>query len=324
MKYRPSPPVGASPCARKGQGAQRGLAAVTAILIVAVAASTATLMLAQQSAMLDQTMLVASRAQADMYAQAGLDWARGVLGEDARTAGAVDSLDEPWAQPIIGLPVERALVAGAIADEQAKFNLNNLLNGTQTSPTDVEILKRLLASVGLAPELADAVLDWIDADSDLTSSAGAEDAYYLSLQKPYRAANQPLVQVEELYRVRGFDAPAVAKLRPYVTALPGRTAVNVNTASELVLAAILHELSSDEVAQLTRVRSVKPFRTKGEIAQAAKRASPTAINRDLDVKSAFFSVRIQVAQDDVQLASDALVQRNPNATTAIIWRRPRY
>ena len=305
---------------------ERGLAAVTAILIVAVAASTAALMLAQQSAMLDQTMLVASRAQADMYAQAGLDWARGVLAEDARSAGAVDSLDEPWAQPITGLPVERALVAGAIADEQAKFNLNNLLNGTQKSPTDVEILKRLLDSLGLAPELADAVLDWIDADSDLTSGAGAEDAYYLALPKPYRAANQPLAQVEELYRVRGFDAPAVAKLRPYVTALPGRTAVNVNTASVLVLAAILPELSSDEVGQLARVRRVKPFRTRSEISQVAKKAPLATVNRDLDVRSAFFSVRIQVAQDDVELAIDALVARAtaPQVSTAIIWRRPRY
>jgi general secretion pathway protein K len=55
---------------------QRGVAAVTALLIVAVAASAASLMLAQQSAMLSQTALVASRAQADLYARAGLDWAR--------------------------------------------------------------------------------------------------------------------------------------------------------------------------------------------------------------------------------------------------------
>ena len=68
---------------------QRGLAAVTALLIVAVAASAAALMLSQQSAMLDQTAMVASRAQADAYAQAGFDWARGVLAEDGRSAGDV-------------------------------------------------------------------------------------------------------------------------------------------------------------------------------------------------------------------------------------------
>ncbi len=63
---------------------QRGVAVVTAILVVAVAASAAAWMLAQQSATLNQTALVAARAQADFYAQAGLDWARGILAEDAR------------------------------------------------------------------------------------------------------------------------------------------------------------------------------------------------------------------------------------------------
>ena len=141
---------------------QRGLAAVTAILIVAVAASAATLMLAQQSAMLDQTMLVASRAQADQYSRAGVDWVRGVLLQDAATS-SVESLDEGWAQPIAALPVERAVVSGAITDEQGKFNLNNLLNGVTASKPDVEVFKRILVSQGLAADLADAVVDWIDA-----------------------------------------------------------------------------------------------------------------------------------------------------------------
>ncbi len=303
---------------------QRGLAAVTAILVVAVAASAATLMLAQQSAMLDQATLVASRAQADLYAQAGLDWARGVLAEDARSAGAVDSLDEPWAQPIVGLPIERAVVAGAIADEQGKYNVNNLLNGTQKSAADVEIFRRLLGALGLDPELAYAVLDWIDADGDLSGNGGAEDAYYLSLPRPYRAANQPMVQVEELYRVRGFDAAAVAKLRPFVTALSGRTPVNINTAPAEVLAAILPEVASGKLAQFVKDRRTRPFRAKDQIATWAKESPVATVNDNLDVKSAFFSVRIQVAQDDVQLANDALVQRGQNAVTAVVWRRPRY
>ncbi len=106
--------------------AQRGVAVVTAILVVAVAASTAAWMLAQQSATLNQTALAASRAQADLFAQAGLDWARGILAEDARAGGA-DTLAEGWAQPLAGLPVERALVSGAIADAQSRFNLNNVV-----------------------------------------------------------------------------------------------------------------------------------------------------------------------------------------------------
>ncbi len=308
---------------------QRGVAAVTAVLIVAVAASTVALMLAQQSATLDQAMMVTARAQADQYAQAGLDWARGVLAQDAATS-SIDSLDEGWAQPITGLPVERALVAGRIADEQGKFNLNNLAPTGKRSPDDVALFSRLLWGLGLAPELADAVVDWIDTDSDLTSGAGAEDPYYLALPHPYRAANQPMVQVEELYRVKGFDAPTVAKLRPYVTALPGnaRTLINANTASVEVLAAALPGVPRAEIARRVAARAGHPFRSSAEIAAWAHGFDPRADVSALDVKSAFFSVQVQVAQDDVELATDALVERlaatGGPAATAIIWRRPRY
>jgi general secretion pathway protein K len=303
--------------------AERGLAAVTAILIVAVAASAATLMLAQQSAMLDQTMMVASRAQADQYAQAGLDWARGVLAEDARRAKDVDSLDEGWAQPIAALPVDRAVVSGVIVDEQGKFNLNNVVLNGQKSDADVRILRDLLAAVGLSPDLSDAVRDWIDADGDLAGAAGAEDPFYLSLAKPYRAANKAMVQVEELYRVRGFDAKAVARLKPFVTALPVRTAINANTASDVVLAAALGT-TREAMAPVIAARRGKAFVSSAAFDEVLRKANLNPGANVFDVKSAYYSVRIQVDQDDVRLAADALVRRADNASTDIIWRRPRY
>jgi general secretion pathway protein K len=304
---------------------EAGVAAITAVLIVAVAASAAVLMLAQQGATLDQAMLVASRAQADQYAQAGLEWARGVLLQDARTAGSVDSLDEPWAQPIAGLPVERALVAGAIADEQGKFNINNLLAAaTQKSPKDIVAFRRLLELLGLDPELSNAVVDWIDFDDDLTSTSGAEDSFYLALPRPYRAANRDMVQVEELYRVRGFDASTVAKLKPYVTAHERGTRVNVNTAAAPVLAAVLGEKASpDVVARLVSRRRAQPFRGQGEIA-AFLGPDLAGAATALDVKSAFFSIRVQVSQDDVALAHEAFVKRVSNGAPVTLWRRSIY
>lgn len=302
---------------------QSGVAAITAILIVAVAASAATYMLAQQSATLNQAALVASRAQADLFAQAGLDWARGILAQDARSS-SIDSLDEGWAQPIAGLPVERALVSGAIDDAQARFNLNNLVKDAKRSDADVKIFQRLLEVLGLNPELAWAVVDWIDVDGDLASPSGAEDPYYLGLPRPYRAANQAMVQVEELYRVRGFDAATVEKLRPFVTALPTRTAVNANTASVEILAAVIPELSLDDARAIVQSRRARPFRDAGDLASRLKKASPASLANDIGVSSQNFMVRILVAQDDVNVATEALVARGNNATTAIIWRRSLY
>lgn len=306
---------------------ERGVAVITAILIVAVAASAATFMLSQQSAMIDQATMVASRAQADFYADAGLDWARGVLAEDARRAGGVDHLGEGWAQPIAALPVERAVVAGAIEDEQGKFNLNNLVAGGR-SDVDLKILQRILVQLSLPPELADAIMDWADADQDVSGNGGAENAYYFSLSRPYRAANQPFVQVEELFRVRGFDAKTVAILRPYVTALPARTrtAININTASDVVLLALFDgKVSRDQVAEWIAIRRAKPFTSPTDIAKWAPKADPTTVNTSLGVKSDFFSTRVQVAQDDVQIATEALLQRNPQGgAVALVWRRAIY
>ena len=302
---------------------ERGVAVVTAILVVAVCASAATLMLAQQSAMVDQAMLVASRAQADLYARAGLDWARGVLMEDARSADKSDFLGEGWAQPIAALPVERAVVSGAIVDEQGKFNLNNLVRDNRRSQPDVEVFQRLLQSQGLSPDLADAVVDWIDTDSDLSGPGGAEDAYYLSLRKPYRTANARILQIEELYRIRGFDAAAVAKLRPLVSALPAQTTLNVNTAPAPVLVAMLPQMGQ-AVQEHLRVRASKPLRTKEDLARWTSGKTSTNEMDRLGVGSEYFYVRVQVAQDDVELSTDALIVRAANGTPAILWRRPRY
>jgi general secretion pathway protein K len=277
-------------------------------------------MLAQQSATLNQTALSASRAQADLFAQAGLDWARGILAEDAR-ASAVDTLEEAWARPLAGLPVERAVVGGAIVDAQSRFNLNNVVANGRRSEADVKLLARLLAALGLDEALAAAVLDWVDGDADLAGQGGAEDPYYLSLARPYRAANRPFAQAEELYLVRGFDAAAVAKLRPYVTALPARTAVNANSAPAQLLEAILPELSRDEVAGLVRERRARPFKDRAEKAPAA------TVDAHLDVKSDHFLVQVGVTQDDVQVAVEALVARaepGRSPATTLLWRRPLY
>ena len=303
--------------------AQRGVAAITALLIVVVAAGAASLMLAQQSALLDQTLMVSSRAQADLYAQAGVDWARGILLQDGRNS-AVDALDEGWARPIAAMPIERAVVAGDIADEQGKFNLNNVVERERRSEPDIKLLRQLLGLLELPPDLAEAVVDWIDRDDDLASPAGAENGYYLGLARPYRAANAPMIHVDELYRVRGFDARAVARLRPYVTALPARTSINPNTAPELVVAAAFG-VPRETAVQLLGERAAKPFPSKEAFTGVAQRANLIAVN-EFDVKSDWFRVRVQVTQDDVLVGTEALVKREPTAgrATSIIWRRPLY
>lgn len=305
---------------------ERGVAAVTALLVVAVAAGAAGWMLAQQSATLNQAALVAARSQADLYADAGLDWARGILAEDGRNT-TIDTLAEPWSRPLVGLPVERAVVSGAIADAQSRFNLNNVVKDGARSEADVKIARRLFERLGIEPALVDAVVDWIDTDSEPTGSEGAEDSYYLAQPRPYRTANRPMMQLEELYRVRGFDAGRIERLKPHATALPARTPVNVNTATPEVLSAILAEVPDEEVKALVAGRGARPVRDKQDLARRLPSAPAAAVESDLDVKSLHFTVVVTVAQDDVHASAEALVARpgtGQGPSTAIIWRRPLY
>ena len=60
---------------------QRGVAIITALLVVMLAASIAAFLLAQQSQALTRTVRAGERAQALLYAQPTLDWARAALFE---------------------------------------------------------------------------------------------------------------------------------------------------------------------------------------------------------------------------------------------------
>jgi type II secretory pathway component PulK len=55
---------------------------------------------------------------------------------------------------------------------------------------------------GMTQEIADSILDWIDAD-DQTRDSGAESDYYSTLQPPYKPKNGPLTTIDELLLVRG-------------------------------------------------------------------------------------------------------------------------
>src|SRR5262245_11145630 len=102
---------------------QRGVAVIVAVLIVALATSTVAFMLWHQSLWLRQVENISMRAQADAVARAAGQWVAAILAEDER---AVDHLGERWAQRIPPFMAEAAELTGAIADEQAKFNVNNL------------------------------------------------------------------------------------------------------------------------------------------------------------------------------------------------------
>ena len=85
--------------------------------------------------------------------------------------------------------------------------------------------------------IASQVVDWIDADSEVTYPDGAEDSAYLSLTPAYRTANIPITSISELLALPGMTRALYDRLTPYITALPPgtNTTLNICTASGVVL-----------------------------------------------------------------------------------------
>jgi len=77
-----------------------------------------------------------------------------------------------------------------LTDEAGKINLNSAS------------LEMLLKLPSMTSELANAIIDWRDSDSEI-SPGGAESEYYLLLNNPYNCKNSPLETVEEVLLVKG-------------------------------------------------------------------------------------------------------------------------
>ena len=210
---------------------QHGIALLTAIVLVAIAAILATA-IAFSSAMAarrastvfgaDQSLLVAEGAEA---------MAAYVLMQSGPNI-TQDALNQPWAQsygPFQLLPGV-TLDFLQLEDQQGKFNINNLAPGGTTSATAVAEFTRLLAALQLEPKWAPLIADWIDSNDTPNFPDGAEDSVYLGQSPPYRTANLPVTSVSELLALPGFGRDRYTRLAPYISALPPGTPLNVSLA----------------------------------------------------------------------------------------------
>lgn len=298
---------------------EKGVAIVLAMGVAALAAMAATAILVTQSTWARHTELTSDHAQARAIVGAGLDWVRAILNDDRR-ASNVDHLGEPWALRLPPVPVENGELAGFIEDQQGRFNLNNLVTGGKVSPAQLAQFERLLSILELPLSLAGALADWIDEDSEPQPLDGAENDYYLALDPPYLAANRSLVDVTELALVRGFDDSVRARLRPFVTALPRLTSVNVNTAPAEVLAAIVKGLDLDRARELAALRDRIYFGSADDFVRRVPGGVEVS-RENITVRSDYFRVSMRVTIGQSVAQGTALLVRDNAGWPSVIWRK---
>jgi general secretion pathway protein K len=297
---------------------QNGVAIIMVLLIVALATTLAAYIATQQNLWLRQVESQLDRAQARRLGLAGIDWARAVLADDARV-NKVDHDKEMWAVRLPAMPVDNGEVVGVIEDQQGLFNLNNLVRNGVTSPTDVAQFQRLLGMLGLPVDLATALADWMDADSETQYPNGAENVYYLALEQPYRAANRPLAEIGELSLVKGYDSSIIERLRPYVTVLPQPGAINVNFSPAEVLAAVAENMSLADARLLVQQRSLNFFKDVADFRDHLPNGGIIMSDGSITVSSQFFLVTGRATVGRAQVNTQALLLRQ-NGWPTVVWQ----
>ncbi len=308
---------------------QRGVAIITAMLIVALAAVIAVALLSQGNIHVHRTENILVRDQSSFYTVGAERLAALILlaDDDFDVDGATDF----WAQPATPLPFEGGTITGQISDLQAKFNLNSLLdpNGQALPPSSehIEFFKNLLSSLSLDPKLLGNVIDWIDADTTPYPGGGAEDATYMLSDNSYRTANQPLQDISELRLIKGFEADQDSDpyeiLRPFVTALPSSTKINVNTAPKEILKALDPAITNNLVDTFIQDRTESPIQnTTAFLALFPPGSQTPNINGLIDVKSDYFQLETQIDFGERQLQYTSFLKRESTQKVTTLMRKP--
>lgn len=320
MKYAAPRPARAS--ARPST--QRGAALLVALLTVALVATFAAGALWQQWRAVEVEGAERQRTQARWLLTGALDWARVILREDARAGNTItptDHLAEPWAVPLqearlstflAALPdgtrnasdeedplAQQVLLSGYITDVQGRLNVTNLLQGDQLDRASVIAFERLFSTLDLPR---------------------AELALLLQgLQAAQRqGSNAPLMpqRVSQLSWL-GLSQPTLQRLSPYITLLPVRAPVNLNTASIPVLLASVPGLSPSEALRLTQVRERQHWTS----VEAFKKTLGTSVNLEgtHSVSSRYFEVVGRLRMPQTLLQERSMLQRD-GIDLKVLWR----
>jgi general secretion pathway protein K len=297
--------------------AQRGAAILTAMLTVVLVVTLASGMLWQQWRAVEVESAQRTRVQSAWILTGALDWARLILREDARQGGP-DYLAEPWAvalaparlttflaaergEALVGDDadgVQDAFLAGAMQDLQARLNVTNLIDNGKLHEPSMAAWTRLFKQLNL-PE------------SELSNLSQQLLRAHAPVADKQAAANAPLrPQVLPDLTWLGLSPATLQVLRPFVTLLPVRTPVNLNTATPEVLMACIPSLDMAQARSLEAARDAKHLVT---LPDAEKRIGGTGVKLNTAmhaVDTRFFSVTGQLRVGQTTLQETSVLQRD--------------
>ena len=299
-----------------------GAALLAAMLTVTLVATFAAAALWQQWRSVEVEIAERARVQVAWLLIGALDWSRLILRIDGRAA-STDHLAEPWAVALQesrlstflaadknntgGLTAEEqvdAFLSGGMVDAQSKLNVFNLIEAGQVSAPDLAAFQKLFNHLNLpAPEL----------DNFVANLKAALDA-----NAPATATLMPQ-RVRQLTWL-GLKPPTLAKLTPYITLLPERATVNINTApAEVIYASVPGlELADAKLAVTTRERS--HFTSNDDAVKVVPAFKDKLKETQHGVSTRFFEVTGRIRLEQTVVEEQSLVQRDEAKNVKTLWR----
>jgi general secretion pathway protein K len=210
----------------------------------------------------------------------------------------VDHLDEPWAREVPVIEAEGGQLGGRLRDAQALFNINDLLDasGQAIDRQSLTAYERLLAALQLDEALGANLAAWMLRNSQQSAIADGPGG-----TRRYFATG-------DLAQVAGYSEDARNRLQPYIVALPAWTAINVNTADPVVIAAATG-MAPDEATRSVETRNRAWFRDGADFTGRA-RPDP-AFQRLWATQSDFFEAQVTARHGDATVMARTLLHRQP-------------
>jgi len=293
---------------------QGGAVLLVALLLVALVATAAAASLWDQWRNVEVEAAERSRTQSAWVLTGALDWARLVLREDGRS-GPVDHLGEPWAVPLdearlsVFLAAEaapdtgdeagaaNAFLSGQIIDMQSRLNVSNIAVLGRVSEPAARSFEKLFDLLALPRAELARMADNLRRASDI----GPDNPLA-------GAAPTPPQSIDDLADM-GLSASTIAALERHVTVLPGKTPINLNTASAEVLYSAIEGIGMADAQRLAAARTGSPFRSVADAAGFLPGGTELAAS-DFSVASRFFEVRGRVRTDRATVEERSVVQRD--------------
>ncbi|MDC3330635.1 type II secretion system minor pseudopilin GspK [Pseudomonadales bacterium] len=301
---------------------QQGVALMIVLLVVTIATVLSVSIAKNQHRAISSATRYFDRAQAYYYATGGEEYARQLLARDFKERPEQDDLSEVWAATDLAFEFESGEVDIVIQDLQSVFNLNDFISSNEGNSLIAEKLSLLSSQIGLNPSWMDELLDFSDIDGEVRPG-GAEDYYYLGLERPYRTSGQPLQDLSEIRLLRTMTDEAYGRLSEVMTVLPtAGGALNVNTAPPMVLQTLATDLNLESATSLVESRlrldgfeSVEQFLQQPELAGLAVKSG------GLGVQSSFFKVNTRARFGSQIVFLTSFVFRNATTGKMTVYQR---